>query len=33
MVNRPAKVIAAEKYKDISQTGSVEDNCLIEMAT
>ena len=23
----------AEKYKDISQTGSVEDNCLIEIAT
>ena len=33
IVKRLAKVIAAEKYKEISQTGSVVDNCLIAIAT
>ena len=33
MVNIPAIVIAAEKNKEISHTGSVDDNCLILIAT
>ena len=33
IVKRLAKVIAPEKYKEISQTGSVVDNCLIAIAT
>ena len=33
IVKRLAKVIAAEKYKEINQTGSVVDNCLIAIAT
>ena len=33
IVNRLAKVIANEKLRDISQTGSVVDNCLIVIAT
>ena len=33
IVNKLAKVIAIEKYKDISHTGSVVDSCLIAIAT
>ena len=33
MVNKLTNVIAAEKFKDISHTGSVVDNCLIAIAT
>ena len=33
MVNKLAKVIAAEKNNDISHTGSVVDNCRIAIAT
>ena len=33
IVKTPARVIAAEKFNDISQTGSVEDNFLIAIAT
>ena len=33
MVNIPAIVMTAEKNKEISHTGSVDDNCLILIAT
>jgi hypothetical protein len=33
IVKKLAKVIAAEKFKDISQTGSVVESCLIVIAT
>ena len=33
MVIKLASVITKEKFKDISQTGSVDDNCLIVIAT
>ena len=33
IVNKLTKVIAAEKFNDINQTGSVDDNCLIAIAT
>jgi hypothetical protein len=33
IVNKLAKVIAKEKFKDMSHTGSVEDSCLIAIAT
>ena len=33
IVNIPAIVIAAEKNKEISHTGSVDDNCLMLIAT
>ena len=33
IVNKLIKVIAAEKFRDISHTGSVEDSCRIAIAT
>ena len=33
IVNKLANVIAAEKFKEISHTGSVVDSCLIAIAT
>tara|TARA_B110001452_G_C14879806_1_gene307586 strand:+ start:168 stop:515 length:348 start_codon:yes stop_codon:yes gene_type:complete len=33
IVNKLAKVISAEKFKEISHTGSVVDSCLIAIAT
>ena len=33
IVNKLAKVIAAEKFKEISHTGSVVDSCRIAIAT
>ena len=32
-VHKPAIVIAIEKFKEINQTGSVDESCLIAMAT
>ena len=33
IVKKLIKVIAAEKFNDINQTGSVVDNCLMAIAT